>query len=53
MTNWKAMQAYKGLEMGSDIKPRYVAGGSWRADLAKGGTKRVKSSGAASARGKR
>ena len=52
MTNWAAMQMYKG-EQPVGIKPKYVAGGSWRADKAKGGAKRVKSSGAASARGKR
>ena len=49
-TNWQAMQSYKGQDMGKDIKPKYVAMGSWHANLAKGGNRVPKSSGGAKKR---
>lgn len=46
MINWKAMQAPTETKGGkkhvgpSDVRPRYMSMGSWRADLSKGGVKR-------------
>lgn len=47
MTNWRAMQTpidkAKGGKVHSaqiGVKPRYLAMGSWKADLSKGGVKR-------------
>ena len=52
-TNWKAMQLAGALKVKapailarpSEVLPRYLAGGSWRADLHKEGKRHQRSSG--------
>lgn len=50
-TNWKAMQLAGALKARgpmprpSDVLTKYMTGGSWRADLRKGGARHQRSSG--------
>jgi len=50
MTNWKAMQIPKDKKTGkftppSDVRPRYMAMGSWHASASNGGVRKPKGGG--------